>query len=312
VSPPAVSVESRRTHFRYPCPGGEIGRRKGLKIPRPQGRAGSSPAPGRLGTSERLRRSPYHGTKTLQITVFPDLLSPWLSVDGIARSGVDHRVAREPPKNIPHSTRRMPLLTEVRLRSAKPREKPYRLFDVLGLFLLVMPNADRHKGRLWRLRYHYGKSEKLLSLGSYPEVPLKRARENRDEARRLLADGVDPSAQRKITEESKAETFETIAREWLANAGEDHGCCHPAESAVVAGDALSSHQAPSFEPRSCATSDEMDSVTTTNKGSDPHARDEERRGLNAYPIASAILATDKSPLRSESAPYGALAVETHG
>ena len=83
----------------------------------------------------------------------------------------------------------MPLLTEVRLRSAKPREKPYKLFDELGLFLLVMPNADRHKLPLWRLRYHYGKSEKLLSLGSYPDVPLKRARENRDEARRLLADG---------------------------------------------------------------------------------------------------------------------------
>lgn len=46
-----------------------------------------------------------------------------------------------------------------------------------------MPNADRHKGRLRRLRYHYGKSEKLLSLGSYPDVPLKRAREKRDEAR---------------------------------------------------------------------------------------------------------------------------------
>jgi integrase len=109
----------------------------------------------------------------------------------------------------------MPLQTEVRLRSAKPREEPYKLFDELGLFLLVMPNADRRKGPLWRLRYHYGKSEKLLSLGSYPDVPLKRARENRDEARRLLADGVDPSAQRKIAEESKAETFEAIAREWL-------------------------------------------------------------------------------------------------
>jgi Arm DNA-binding domain len=59
----------------------------------------------------------------------------------------------------------------------------------LGLFLLVIPNDDRHKGRLWRLRYYYGKSEKLLSLGSYPDVPLKRAREKRDEARRLLADG---------------------------------------------------------------------------------------------------------------------------
>jgi hypothetical protein len=62
----------------------------------------------------------------------------------------------------------MPTLTEAHCRNAKPREKPYKLFDELGLFLLVMPNADRHKGRLWRPRYHYGKSEKLLSLGVCP------------------------------------------------------------------------------------------------------------------------------------------------
>jgi len=110
----------------------------------------------------------------------------------------------------------MPTLTEAHVRNAKAREKPYKLFDELGLFLLVTPNADTRKGRLWRLRYRYADVEKLLSLGNYPDVSLKRAREKRDEARRLLADGVDPSVHRKAIQDAKAETFEAIAREWLA------------------------------------------------------------------------------------------------
>jgi hypothetical protein len=68
----------------------------------------------------------------------------------------------------------MPTLTELSVRNAKPREKPYKLFDERGLFILVMPGADAYRGRLWRLRYRYRKVEKLLSLGSYPDVPLKR------------------------------------------------------------------------------------------------------------------------------------------
>ena len=110
----------------------------------------------------------------------------------------------------------MPALSEIRIRNAKSRDRAYKLFDELGLFLLVMPSATQRKGRLWRLRYRYGNAEKLLSLGAYPDVSLKRAREKRDEARWLLADGVDPSVHRKIAEESRAETFEVIAREWLA------------------------------------------------------------------------------------------------
>lgn len=111
----------------------------------------------------------------------------------------------------------MPTLTELGIRSAKPREKPYKLFDERGLFMLVMPGADAYSGRLWRLRYRYRKVEKLLSLGSYPDVPLKRAREKRDEARRVLADGVDPSALRKTNQQARGETFEVLAREWLAH-----------------------------------------------------------------------------------------------
>jgi hypothetical protein len=105
----------------------------------------------------------------------------------------------------------MAALTETKIRFAKPRERPYKLFDERGLFLLVAPTG----GRLWRLRYRLGKREKLISLGAYPDVPLKRAREKRDEARKLIADDIDPSAERKAKRAALLETFEEVAREWL-------------------------------------------------------------------------------------------------
>jgi integrase len=105
----------------------------------------------------------------------------------------------------------MPTLNESRIRASKPREKPYKLFDERGLFMLLTPSG----GRLWRLRYRYGGVEKLLTLGPYPDVSLKRAREKREDARRLLADGIDPSANRKAERATQADTFEAIAREWL-------------------------------------------------------------------------------------------------
>jgi len=78
--------------------------------------------------------------------------------------------------------------------------------------MLVTPSG----GRLWRLRYRIGALEKLISLGPYPDVTLKRAREKRDEARRLIADDVDPSAQRKAQRAALPDTFEAVAQEWLA------------------------------------------------------------------------------------------------
>jgi hypothetical protein len=68
----------------------------------------------------------------------------------------------------------MAILTEMRVRGAKPAEKPYKLFDERGLFMLVTPAG----GRLWRLRYWIGGVEKLLTLGTYPDVSLKRAHES--------------------------------------------------------------------------------------------------------------------------------------
>jgi integrase len=105
----------------------------------------------------------------------------------------------------------MSALTETQIRAVKSMEKPYKLFDERGLYLLVAPTG----GRLWRFRYRHGGVEKLLSLGSYPDVPLKRAREKRDDARGLVADGIDPSAKRQAEKAAQVDTFEAIAREWL-------------------------------------------------------------------------------------------------
>jgi len=103
------------------------------------------------------------------------------------------------------------MLNDTRVRSAKSREKAFKLSDERGLFLLVMPTGSR----LWRLKYRVNGREKLISLGAYPDVTLKRAREKRDAARRLIADGVDPSVQRKAERAALAQSFEGVAKEWL-------------------------------------------------------------------------------------------------
>lgn len=104
-------------------------------------------------------------------------------------------------------------LSDVKIRNSKPMEKQIKLFDGGGLFLLITPRG----GKLWRMKYRFDGKEKLLALGSYPEVSLFDARHRRDDARRQLAHGIDPGAVRKaqkqaVTEET--ETFEVIAREW--------------------------------------------------------------------------------------------------
>jgi len=106
----------------------------------------------------------------------------------------------------------MPLLTELQVRAARPQDKAYKLFDSQGLFLLVSTSGSR----LWRFRFKTAGGEKLLALGSYPEVSLKEARERRDEARRRLASGIDPSVQRRIRKTVGADdTFKAVALEWL-------------------------------------------------------------------------------------------------
>ena len=105
-------------------------------------------------------------------------------------------------------------LTDTAVRSAKPREKPFKLFDGGGLHLLVNPAG----GKWWRWKYRFGGKAKLLSFGVYPDVSLKAARDKRDEARKQLAAGIDPGEARKAEKiaQAGAESFEAIAREWHA------------------------------------------------------------------------------------------------
>jgi integrase len=105
-------------------------------------------------------------------------------------------------------------LTDAAVRNAKPGTKPLRLWDSGGLYLEVSPAG----GKLWRLKYRFGGKEKRLALGAFPAVGLARARERRDEARRMLAEGVEPMPPGKVRAGGIAPepgTFEAIAREWL-------------------------------------------------------------------------------------------------
>ena len=106
-------------------------------------------------------------------------------------------------------------LTDVAIRKASLPDKPKKLSDGGGLYLLLNPNGSKW----WRLKYRFNGSEKLLSLGTYPETSLAEAREGRDAARKLLATGRDPSVQRKAEKamgaQRAANSFEAIAREWL-------------------------------------------------------------------------------------------------
>lgn len=79
-------------------------------------------------------------------------------------------------------------LTNTGISKAKPGKKPSKMYDARGLFLLVNPNGSKW----WRFKYRFNGKEKLLSLGVYPEVTLKRARDTRDEARERVARGIDP------------------------------------------------------------------------------------------------------------------------
>lgn len=106
-------------------------------------------------------------------------------------------------------------LSDTACRTAKPKEKPYKLADGNGMFLLVNSSGSKW----WRLKYRYEGREKLLSLGTYPEVGLRDAREKREDLRRLLAAGVDPGANRKAAKAARADavanSFEVVAREWF-------------------------------------------------------------------------------------------------
>ncbi len=107
------------------------------------------------------------------------------------------------------------MLTDTRCRQAQATEKPQKLSDEKGLYLLIHPNGAKY----WRMDYRYAGKRKTLALGVYPEIGLKKARERRDEARRLLCDGIDPGQRRKDDKIARAtraaSTLEAVAREWF-------------------------------------------------------------------------------------------------
>lgn len=123
-------------------------------------------------------------------------------------------------------------LTDIKVKKAKggitpegkETSKRYKMGDSRGLYLEVSPNG----GKWWRLKYRFDGKEKRLSLGVYPDISLKEARNRREDLRQQIANGIDPAETRKAEKEIAADTncFETIAREWhakfSANWTEDH------------------------------------------------------------------------------------------
>jgi len=110
-------------------------------------------------------------------------------------------------------------LSDTGVRNAKPTEKARKIADEKGLYLLVLPSGSK----LWRMDYRFQGKRKTLSFGGYPDTGLALARQKRDDARRLLAQGIDPSAEAKAKkdalEKSANNTFEAVATEWMKTKG---------------------------------------------------------------------------------------------
>ena len=108
----------------------------------------------------------------------------------------------------------MPVVTDVFIKNLKPRDKIYKTYDAKGLYIETTPKGSKR----WRFRYRFGGKEKLLSLGLYPEVSLAEARASRDAQRELLAKGIDPSQQRKLTKTAQAQqvahSFGELCKLW--------------------------------------------------------------------------------------------------
>jgi integrase len=106
-------------------------------------------------------------------------------------------------------------LTVLSIKNAKPQAKAYKLSDERSLFLLVMPNGAKY----WRLRYRFLGKQKTLALGVWPEVGLAEAREKRDAARKMVEEGRDPCAEKKLrkirAQFDAATTFKAVAEEWI-------------------------------------------------------------------------------------------------
>ena len=108
-----------------------------------------------------------------------------------------------------------PILTATAVQNSKPSQRPRKLADGKGLYLLVQPNGSKY----WRLKYRIAGKEKLLALGVFPDVSLATARDRRDDARKLLSNGVDPGAVKRLDKQAAVQSaensFESVALEWF-------------------------------------------------------------------------------------------------
>jgi len=107
------------------------------------------------------------------------------------------------------------MLTDQKVKALKPKEKQYKVSDEKGLYLLVKPNA----GKYWRLKYRFAGKEKSLAIGVYPDVSLKQARLERDEAKKLIQANIDPVQDKQEQKLKRLElsnnSYEVVAREWI-------------------------------------------------------------------------------------------------
>jgi integrase len=121
------------------------------------------------------------------------------------------------------------MLTDAKVRKAKPRPKAYKIFDANRLFLMITPSG----GKLWRWNYEYDGKNKTMALGAYPLVSLADAREKRDEAYSMLCEGHDPNVAKRLRIEANLEagrqTFERAAREWYENAKAQWALVHASD-----------------------------------------------------------------------------------
>jgi len=101
-------------------------------------------------------------------------------------------------------------LTDLKIKNLKPRDKPYKVFDGKGLYLEVMPNG----GKKWRYRYLFRNQDKRITLGTYPTLGLKEARDRAEDERKLVANQKDPILEKRLDMELKARTFLDVAKEW--------------------------------------------------------------------------------------------------
>lgn len=115
-------------------------------------------------------------------------------------------------------------LTDIKVRTVKPLDKPFKLTDGEGMHLLINPNGSKY----WRLQYRFGGKQNMLALGVYPTVTLADARKRREIAKKLVSDGIDPAEKKKEDkiEQSGSTTFESVARDWHASCSKKWSSSH--------------------------------------------------------------------------------------